>query len=295
MDVLRSSLNDGPGIRTTVFTKGCPLECVWCHNPESQSGKPQISFDAERCGFCGHCEGTCEQGAHRVAQGRHEFRRDLCLACGRCVASCPASGLKRVGDWWAPQDLVELALRDRRYYARTGGGLTISGGEPMAQFEALLETLRLAKRAGLHVCLDTCGHAPLDRYIEVLPWVDLFLWDVKATGATLHRRLTGVDGQAIERNLHALHERGARIRLRCPLVPGLNDDDAHLERIAQLERALPGLDGIDLMPYHALGRDKAGRVGMEQAGLPSESAGPTEIAAWLERLAQLGCTRAMVG
>ncbi|MCW5942500.1 MAG: glycyl-radical enzyme activating protein [Fimbriimonadaceae bacterium] len=294
MDVLRAGLNDGPGVRTTVFTKGCPLKCRWCHNPESQRPLPELSFDAERCAFCGRCEETCDQGVHRVEAGTHRLERRLCLACGRCASDCPTDALKLVGRWWRPEEIVSLALRDRRYYERSGGGLTISGGEPMAQFEALRETLRLAKREGLHTCLDTCGHAPLADYLDVAPWVDLFLWDVKATGEA-HARLTGVDDKRIERNLRALYASGARIRLRCPLVPGLNDSDAHLARLADLARTMPELDGLDIMPFHALGRDKAARVGMTQQGLPTESAGPADISGWLATLADLGCRDATVG
>lgn len=294
MDVLRTSLNDGPGIRTTVFTKGCPLKCRWCHNPESQRPRPEISFDAERCAFCGRCEETCDQGAHRIEADTHRFERRLCVACGRCATGCATEALKLVGREWTPEEIVSLALRDRPYYERTGGGLTISGGEPMAQFDALRDTLVLAKGAGLHTCLDTCGHAPLAHYREIAAWVDLFLWDVKATGEA-HARLTGVDGLVIDENLRALYEAGARVRLRCPLVPGLNDSDAHLARLAALVRAMPDLDGMDLMPYHALGRHKAARVGMAQEGLPTESAGPADTDRWLRRLAELGCTRVTVG
>ena len=165
----------------------------------------------------------------------------------------------------------------------------------MAQYQAVLATLQLAKKAGLHVCLDTCGQAPLDRYLEILPYVDLFLWDVKATGSELHRDLTGVDGARIDRNLISLADAGASIRLRCPLIPGMNDSPEHLARIAELGRTLPGLTGIDLMPYHSLARDKAGKVGMVQDGLPRESATQEQITNWLEQLAALGCERVGIG
>lgn len=295
VDILRSSVNDGPGIRTTVFVKGCPLRCAWCHNPESQSPRPEIALDASRCTGCGKCVEVCPNEVHTVADGKHTLARDRCQFCGECSQACPAGVLKLIGKPWTPQAVVDLALRDKAFYDRSGGGLTISGGEPMAQFDAVLETLKLAKAAGLHVCLDTCGQAPTERYLQILPFVDLFLWDYKATGVALHRDLTGVDGDLIGRNLRALYAAGTKIRLRCPMVPGLNDSAEHLKAIAELSAAMPNLDGIDIMPYHSFGRDKATRVGMSQADLPERPATEEQIDIWLTRLQSFGCHRATLG
>ncbi len=295
MDVLRGSLNDGPGIRTTVFTKGCPLRCLWCHNPESQGFQPELSYEDSKCIHCGSCQTACPNSVHDVTSEGHELKRSDCLACGACVAECPQNGLKIVGQWWEPSALVELCLRDLHFYRRSGGGITISGGEPMSQFSGVFETLRLAKQAGLHTCLDTCGQAALSRYQEILPFVDLFLWDFKATGQEDHTRLTGVNGVRIEENLRSLYDAGAAIRLRCPLIPGLNDSSEHLAKIAQLSHEMPRLHGIDLMPFHSLARDKAAKVGMVQEGLPTESASQEDISHWLTKLADLGCTRATIG
>lgn len=293
VDILRSSMNDGPGVRTTVFAKGCPLRCLWCHNPESQSMKPQLSFDAERCTACGECAKVCPN--HRFIDGKHQIDWRHCQACGRCVQACPNGALKIVGTPYTPEQIVEIAMRDKRYFDRTGGGLTISGGEPMSQFEAVHETLRLARAAGIHTCLDTCGQAPTDDYLRIAPQVSLFLWDYKATGSGIHRNLTGVDGELILRNLRALYAAGANIRLRCPMVPGVNDAPEHLQRIADLSREMPQLDGIDLMAYHAFARDKALKVGMAPGDMPEATTGDEQVEKWMQQLRDLGCDRVTLG
>jgi pyruvate formate lyase activating enzyme len=295
VDILRSSMNDGPGIRTTVFVKGCPLRCAWCHNPESQRARPELSFDAARCTLCGQCVEACPNKAHQIADGVHTLDRGRCQACGRCVQGCQSGALKIIGQWWSPDAVVEMALRDKAYYDRSGGGITISGGEPMSQPDPVSEVLRLSRQAGIHTCLDTSGQTLLRQYMLVLPHVDLFLWDHKATGVDLHRDLTGVDGELIMANLHALYAAGAKLRLRCPLVPGVNDTAEHLRQIAQLSFDMPNLDGIDILPYHSFGRHKAAKVGMKQADVPAESASPEQVERWKGQLRELGCQRVSVG
>jgi pyruvate formate lyase activating enzyme len=208
---------------------------------------------------------------------------------------CQTGGLKVVGQYREPAELVELALRDKPYYDRSGGGLTLSGGEPMSQFEPLLKTMQLARDAGLHTCLDTCGQASTDHYLRIAPYVNLFLWDYKATDPILHKELTGADGELIKKNLVVLYENGANIRLRCPLIPGMNDQPEHLEAIARLSKEMPNLDGIDIMPYHSYGREKAEKVGLVQEGLPAESASAEQIKAWMDQFAALGCDRVSIG
>ncbi len=255
-DIQRSALHDGPGIRTTVFLKGCPLRCIWCHNPESQAFKPEVSFDRSRSDVCSPQEVEIIGSAMNVA------------------------------------DVLEVVMRDAAFYDRSGGGITISGGEPMAQFAYTSAMLRAAKHRNLHTCLDTSGQARQSYFNAVHQDVDLFLYDFKDTNAERHRVHTGVTNELILRNLDFLYEHGARIILRCPLVSGVNDFPDHLEGIAALSERYPDLAGIEILPYHNMGRHKAEKIG-RAAQLP-HLANTEEFVkqGWMEVLAELGCTRA---
>ena len=250
-DIQRASLHDGPGIRTTVFLKGCPLRCQWCHNPESWSFEPEVFYNHD---------GTT----------------------------------KLVGKLVSVEEVMAEVLADRAYYASSGGGVTLSGGEPLAQSAFTLALLKECKAQGLHTCVETCGHAAPERFQAVLPYVDLFLYDYKATGPD-HRRYTGVSQELILANLDALYKAGAKIILRCPLVPGINDSTEHLRAIARLEREYPELLAIEIMAYHNLGNDKAKRLRRKPA-LPGIANPPqSTVQAWVDVLAELGCRKVRIG
>lgn len=262
-DLQRFALHDGPGIRTTVFLKGCPLDCVWCHNPESKSTKPQIGFLAKNCTGCGRCAAVCEENVHRLeGTGIHQVVYENCKACGRCVKVCPRHALKIYGEKMTPEEILQTVRKDRDFYERSGGGLTVSGGEPMLQFEALKELLGRAKEEGIHVCLDTCGQAPESHYREIAGVVDVFLFDYKLTDPEAHRRWTGVDNRLILNNLKMLCETGNDVFLRCPIIPGVNDKEEHYRAIAELSRKYPGIRKVNLMMYHDMAKGKAEQVGM---------------------------------
>ncbi len=261
-DLQRCSMHDGPGIRTTVFLKGCPLRCLWCHNPESQRFEPELALFESKCALCRACERACPAAAHRFEGGVHALNRDACNKCGRCVDACPAGALKRYGETFSAEQIVDEAMRDVAYYLETGGGLTVSGGEPFAQSAFLLEILELAKSRSLHTCVETSGYARWEDIERALPFIDLFLYDIKARPEE-HRKLTGADNNLILKNLGRLMALGARVLLRCPVVPGLNDTDAHFYFLASLEKAYPSLQGIEILPYHDMGRGKARAVGRE--------------------------------
>jgi glycyl-radical enzyme activating protein len=284
-DVQRASLHDGPGIRTTVFLKGCPLRCAWCHNPESQAASPQLSFDPERCLGCRLCAAACASGVHRFdGAGRHMVEFDRCDARGNCVSACTAGALRIYGKTLSVGAVLGEAERDMAYYQASGGGLTLSGGEPTMQEEFCISLLRAARGRGIHTCIETCGVSSRETYERLLPFTDLFLFDYKATGERRHLDLTGGSARSILRNLHWLHDQGARIVLRCPMIPRVNDDMDHIRTIAGLKRELPRLLGVELLPYHDAGVSKYGRIGRARPALRTELPAKHMEARWRARL-----------
>ena len=290
-DIQRFSVHDGPGIRTTVFLKGCPLRCQWCHNPESWSPDPELSYRADLCLDCLDCVAVCPTGAQQATDGVHVLDHEACQACGDCVDVCSQGALRVIGGRMSVDEVMAEVLRDGAYYASSGGGLTLSGGEPLAQAEFAWALLRAAKRHGLHTCLDTSGYAPAETLRAVAGDVDLFLWDYKATGEEKHRELTGVEGEPILANLDWLMAHGARVALRCPMIPGVNDAPEHLAAIAALSARYPELEAVDVLPYHALARHKAEQIGFHAPLGDLPSADEQTIAGWLDELHRLGCAR----
>ena len=286
-EIQRFSIHDGPGIRTTVFMKGCPLRCWWCHNPEGLVASPHLSFINKKCLRCGYCLQVCPQGAHAFIDGVHFLDRKKCLVCGTCVQECYSGALEIVGRESTVEEVMATVLRDRPFYEYSGGGMTLSGGEPTLQIDFCEALLRSAKDEGLNTGLETCGFSPYDRLERLLPLVDLFLFDLKETDSDLHRKYTGVGNKLILDTLRRLHEAKARLLLRCPIVPGLNDRADHFEALAQMARELPRLEGIEIMPYHALGTDKRERLGLDQGAFYQVPEKAT-IEAWSRRLAESG-------
>lgn len=262
-DIQKFSVHDGPGIRTTVFLKGCPLRCLWCHNPESWHTYPELLFSAERCTGCGECVKVCPNGCHTLKDGIHTFNRSACTGCGRCVRHCFFAVLELCGSLRSPQSVMDEVLKDRPFYENSAGGITVSGGEPMAQFEFTRDLLKLAKENALHVCLETCGFATGEQHLEILPYVDLFLFDIKTIDSEKHRRFTGQDNTLILENLRLLDHAGAKLHLRCPMISSLNDSEAELNGIGVLANSLTHIQEIEVEPYHPLGVSKAHRLGIK--------------------------------
>lgn len=294
-DIQRFALNDGPGIRTTVFLKGCSMRCLWCHNPESQAFRPQLSFRADRCTHCLHCIPECPTDALTAVGERLIVRHDLCTACGACVEICPENALSIIGREMTAGEVLFEVERDSDFYRSSGGGMTLSGGDPLAQPTFTSALLEGAKKLGIHTCVDTSGLASAPRIFSLVPLTDLFLFDYKATDPDLHRALTGVSNELILANLDLLYATGANIRLRCPMVPGLNDQDEHLQAIAALDDRYPDLEAIEILPYHDIGKDKSARIGCDDPmrGLAA-AATDAECARWMEYLGYLGCKKAML-
>jgi pyruvate formate lyase activating enzyme len=289
-DLQRASLDDGPGIRTTVFLKGCPLHCAWCHNPESQEPGPELAFDATLCQSCQACVAACVSGVHTFgAAGHHAVAFNQCIAAGACVAACPSGALRLYGSEQSVETVMAEVVKDRAFYAASGGGLTLSGGEPTAQLEFCLALLQAAKAAGISTCVETCGVAPRESFEALLPFTDLFLFDYKASDPELRASLTGASNALSLANLRWLHAQGAAIRLRCPLIPGVNDDAMHLRSIASLSAELTGLQGVEILPYHGSGAVKYERLGRQQPRFSSIAPDSATQARWREALANHGC------
>ncbi len=272
-DIEKFALHDGPGIRTVVFMKGCPLRCLWCHNPESQSFKAELLFNGSRCRMCGKCAAVCKSDCHAIGEGKHSFDREKCLQCGLCTTYCPGDALKLCGREMSVDEVMEEVLKDKVFYETSGGGITLSGGEPLAHIDFTAELLQAAKANLLHTAVETCGFAPWEHIEQLLGSTDLWLYDIKAVPEK-HRELTGVSFDLILDNLKKLAGSGANIVLRCPLVPGINDEEAHLLQIARLAGQLKNIQEINLEPYHPLGESKGelmGRCDIFHASFASEA------------------------
>jgi pyruvate formate lyase activating enzyme len=261
-DLQRFSLHDGPGIRTLVFFKGCPLRCLWCSNPESQRSEPEMLFDPAKCVACGGCVVACPHGAVWRADGGLEGDRARCVACGRCAEACPAEARTVAGRQVSVDEVVVEVLKDAPFFANSGGGVTLGGGEPMAQPDFAQAILTRCRAHGIHTAVETCGHVPWNAIERVLPWTDLFLYDVKHLDAAKHGRETGGEVGLVLASLERLVAAGASVIARVPVVPGFNDDPESILAIARLVASL-GIESLHLLPYHRLGQGKYRLLGRD--------------------------------
>lgn len=264
-EIQRFCMQDGPGVRTTVFFKGCPLRCQWCHNPETQRTGQEILFHTSSCIGCGACASVCPGGAQQVAPLRG-FDRSSCHGCGACAEACPTGALTPAMRMLSLESVVKTVLRDRAFYGENGG-VTLSGGEPMMHPEEALALLRRCREEGLHTAMETCGCFD-PAYLPALARdCDILLWDFKDHDEERHLRYTGVSNQRILENLYAADALGAKIALHCIMVKGVNMEDSHYRAIARLTQELTGLCYVKLIPYHAYGGSKATLLGREDNGV----------------------------
>ncbi len=281
-DIQRFCMHDGPGVRTVVFLKGCPLHCAWCHNPETQRFESEMLYYPQKCIGCGACVSSCPAGAHTLTADGHTFDRTICTGCGACARVCCTEALTLAAQTMTIADILAVVERDRAFYgaslpcsdghARTLGGLTVSGGEPMAHPAGTLTLLEAARAAGLSTAVETCGEFSPTHIPRLVAASDLLLWDVKDTDPARHKAYTGVDNIRILQNLREAARLaapgGCRIRLRCILVAGVNTTSAHYAALGELASSLPALEGVEFLPYHAysgskmlpLGKPDNGRV-----------------------------------
>jgi pyruvate formate lyase activating enzyme len=259
-NIQRFSLHDGPGIRSTVFLKGCPLRCLWCSNPESQDVAPNLMVRDILCKGCGACAEVCPRGAIEMREtGGRAIDRGLCDGCLLCVDACIYGSLRACGATMAFGDVVREVLRDEAFYRNSNGGVTLSGGEPLLQADFAARLLKEFKEKGLHTAVDTSGYVPASRFDMILPYIDVVLFDIKHLDPDPHLRATGVDNGLILGNLERISGKVA-IWLRLPLIPGFNDGEEHIRRVAALGKKI-GAEKISLLPYHEGGKSKCEQMG----------------------------------
>jgi len=276
----RFSVDDGPGIRTTVFLKGCPLRCLWCHNPEGIAGKPEPMVDEDRCIHCDQCLDVCPTGYAEERRATDDPKA-RCLRCGLCVDACPTEARRMSGRPMEVEDVLAEVLRDRVYFDESGGGVTFSGGEPLAQAAFLKALLLACRRHELNTAVDTCGFCRREDLLGIAGLVDLFLYDLKVIDDEKHRLYTGVSSEPILQNLKALAEVHSNIRIRVPVIPGWNDDRRNLVATAEIASALPSVRQVQLLPYHAMGVHKERQLNRQprlDAVAPPEPARLWELA-----------------
>ncbi len=260
-DIKRYSVHDGPGIRTTVFLKGCPLECWWCHNPESIDPRPRVLYSPKRCIGCGACVEACPRGAVRYSARGVLVDSEACIRCGACVKACPTEALEMTGIPLSLEELVAEILKDRAFYDESRGGVTFSGGEPLVQHEFLFEVLRACGARGIHRAVDTTGCASPEVIGKIAEETDLFLYDLKHMNPEEHKKYTGVDNALILSNLRELASRNAEVNVRIPFIPGVNDSPENLRQVALFLTSLPKAYTVSLLPYHAAATEKYHKLG----------------------------------
>ena len=247
-DIHHCSSSDGPGLRTTVFLKGCNLNCAWCHNPESHDFKPQMMFYRNKCILCGKCKEICSTP-------------DKCTLCGKCTLYCPVDARKVCGKEYTANEVFDEIIKDKAFYENSGGGVTFSGGECMLQIDFLCEILKECKENNIHTAVDSAGHIPFEHFEKILPYTDLFLYDIKLFDSEKHRKYTGVGNQRILSNLKKLFKADAKIWIRIPIIANVNDNTEEIKNIRDFIISCGNPERIELLPYHAMGENKYHAIG----------------------------------
>lgn len=284
-NIKRFAVHDGDGIRTTVFFKGCPLKCVWCHNPEGIQFKPQLAYYNNKCISCLECISVCPSGAHNISDGEHIFSRDRCISCGKCAEVCLGDALTFYGREMTVDQLLQILVEDKEFYDSSGGGVTLSGGECLIQADFCAELLKELKKSGIHTAVDTCGFITQEAIDKVMPYTDVFLYDLKAFDEDKHIKCTGQSNKIILDNLKYIDGCGKKTEIRIPYVPEHNSDQ--LEKTAKVLKGLKNLTKVRILPYHNYAGTKYNSLDMENT-LPEILPTDREIKAAKELLKTYG-------
>lgn len=297
-NIQKFSIHDGDGIRTTVFFKGCPLKCEWCHNPETQRFEKEMQVDREKCTGCGTCASVCPNGAVRMTEDhRPSWDPKACTFCGKCENFCPAGVREIVGREYTVKELTKELMKDQMFYEESGGGVTFSGGEVMSMdMDFILAMAKELKRQDVTLTIDTCGYVPYERFEKILPYVNTFLYDVKVMDPELHKKYMGTDNKLILENLIRLSQDGARIYIRIPTIKEVNGNEENMkETIAFLKEHDIHPAGVNLLPYHDTGSGKYAKLGMEYKGTDLHAPDKEEMEAFAALFVNAGFTNTKIG
>lgn len=279
--IKRFAVHDGDGLRTTVFFKGCPLKCVWCHNPEGIAVKPQLGYFEHKCISCGECVSACPNGAHKINSEKHFFNRELCNNCGMCEEVCLGNAITFYGKEYTIDELLSILLEDKDFYDNSNGGVTLSGGECLLYADFCENLLKKLKENKIDTAVDTCGFVPKSTLDKVIPYTDVFLYDIKAFDSNVHKKYTGQSNEIILENLRYLDAKGCKIEIRIPFIPGINDGE--IDKIGEFLKTLNNIIKVKVLPYHNYAGSKYQSLSMINT-LPLRVPTETEIKNAIEKL-----------
>ncbi|MBQ4527973.1 MAG: glycyl-radical enzyme activating protein [Clostridia bacterium] len=291
-EIKRFAVHDGDGIRTTVFFKGCPLKCVWCHNPEGIDFKPQLAYYENKCIGCGECVSVCPSGAHNTVESEHLFNRDLCIACGKCTDVCLGNALTFYGKEMTVDELLTILLEDKEFYENSGGGVTLSGGECLMHPDFCTELLKALKERGINTAVDTCGFVSKEALDKVMPYTDIFLYDIKAFDEDVHIKCTGQSNKVILENIKYLDDCGKKIEIRIPYVPMFNDNQ--IPEIAEFLSNFKNIKKVRVLPYHNYAGSKYAALNLKNT-LPEKLPTNDEIVSAEACVRGAGCVSRLRG
>lgn len=294
-DIQRFALHDGPGVRTVVFLKGCIFRCAWCCNPESQIKAPQLSYNADKCTNCKECIPICDQKVFSSFFWKLNVDFDRCTACGKCIEACSSQALKIYGKEWESSDIMAEVMKDLPYYKNSSGGVTFSGGDPLFQFDFLVDLLQKAKKAGINTCIESEGNGTVIQFEKLLPLVDHFYYDYKITDPTDHLKYIKQGNKTLMENLHFLCTHGADIILRCIIVPGINNNADHFKAIATLGKKYKSIRRIEVFGYHDFGAFKYKQLGMPYSLKHLPAAKPEQVDKWIHEIKRYGYNNIVKG